>query len=161
MKERSATISPCGLYRYDLIRRWPSPGGMLVNFIGLNPSTADAEQDDPTIRKCCEFARRWGYDGIVMTNLFAFRATDPRAMRQAVDPVGPENNARLLHWSRVAALVVVAWGNHGAFRDRGNLVTSLLNPPAYCLRLTKAGQPEHPLYLPYSTPRQPFKTLHV
>lgn len=159
--DKSATISPCGLFRYDLLRVW-RPSGGLVNFIGLNPSTADAQKDDPTIRRCRAFAIRWGYGGFVVTNLFAFRSTDPQAMKRAADPVGPENDAYLSKWSRNAAVVVAAWGNHGAFAGRGDKVRDeLLEPPVSCFRMTKQGQPEHPLYQPTQAILIAFKTLHI
>jgi len=117
-----------------------------VLFIGLNPSTADAAVDDPTIRRCIGFAKAWGFGGLYMANLFAFRSTDPRGLLSASDPVGPENDAILLKLTKMASLVVAAWGNHGAFMDRASHVRALCGELSV-LKLNHSGQPAHPLYL--------------
>ena len=152
MIERSAEFSPCRRYRYVLWRNWGdliTPTKGYVMFIGLNPSTADETNDDPTVRRCIAYAKAWGYSALCMTNIFAFRATDPKDMMLAhlIDPVGPENDAWLLAMANDAALVVAAWGVHGSFQDRGGYVRRFL-PKLHCLRLTKDGHPGHPLYLP-------------
>lgn len=116
-------------------------------FIGLNPSTADEVKDDPTIRRCVAFAKDWGYNALCMTNLFAFRATDPAVMLAAPDPVGPDNDRHLVNLSRGAGVIVAAWGTNGAFLGRDREVQALL-PGLHCLRKTKHGHPSHPLYLP-------------
>ncbi len=151
-----ADISPCGKYRYRLMRETatlfhPSAGRM-VNWIMLNPSTADATRDDPTIRRCRRFAADWGYDRLVVTNLFAFRATDPDDLRFADDPIGPENDRHILGVASEADLIVYAWGQHGGLRDRARIVRDMLRdlpgaPQAACLKLAKNGQPWHPLYV--------------
>src|SRR5581483_9586135 len=97
-------------YRYSLARFFGDGG--VVNFIMLNPSTADAETDDPTIRRCLGFAKAWGYGTLVVTNLFAYRATDPAELAKAGDPVGPDNDTRLWSEAQLSDLVVCAWGNH-------------------------------------------------
>lgn len=145
--QRGADISPCGRYRYTLWRKW-GPGGT-VQFVGLNPSTADATLDDPTIRRCIGFARAWGFGGLMMTNLFAWRATDPRDMKAAADPVGPDNNGTLSAAYLNASLTVAAWGAHGTYLGRDAVVRRML-PRLHYLRLTKDGHPGHPLYLPAS-----------
>ena len=145
--ERGADISPCGRYRYTLWRKW-GPGGTCM-FVGLNPSTADATLDDPTIRRCVAFARSWGYGGLMMTNLFAWRATDPRDMRAASDPVGPLNDAVLTATYFNSAVAIAAWGAHGTHHGRDAVVRKML-PRLRYLRLTKDGHPGHPLYLPAS-----------
>lgn len=143
--DRGAYISACGRYRYSLWRQWaPGPS---VMFVGLNPSTADATLDDPTIRRCMGFARAWGYAGLMMTNLFAWRDTAPRNMMVADDPVGPDNDRVLRVAHGKAALTVAAWGAHGAHRGRHDAVRAML-PGLNYLRLTKDGHPGHPLYLP-------------
>lgn len=147
LMERGAYISPCGLYRYSLWRQW-APGPQVM-FVGLNPSTADATLDDPTIRRCIGFARAWGYGGLMMTNLFAWRATAPRDMMAAADPVGPDNDRVLQIAHAKAAITVAAWGAHGTFLSRHGAVRAML-PRLHCLRLTKDGHPGHPLYLPAS-----------
>lgn len=138
-------------YRLRLWRQWDGSRG-LVNWIMLNPSTADEEADDPTIRRCIGYARRWGFGGIVVTNLFALRATDPRELRGAPDPIGPDNDVELVAVAFAADLVVCAWGNVGRYRHRARQVVKLLHGAPgvdlHCLRITDQGQPCHPLYLP-------------
>lgn len=145
--ERGATLSPCRAYRYSLWRRWGR--GPYAMFIGLNPSTADETHDDPTIRRCVAFARAWGYDALCMTNLFAYRATVPADMMKAVEPVGGDNDEALTDLARGAGVVVAAWGAQGTYQRRDQAVR-LLVPGLNYLKLTKAGQPGHPLYLPAS-----------
>lgn len=147
----SAVISECGTYRYELRRTW-DPQRPVVEWVMLNPSTADGVTDDPTIRRCVGFAYSWGYGGIVVRNLFALRATDPAELRDHTDPVGPENEAHLGQTPSDGALTVCAWGAHGGLRNRGAAVRDLLaaRGPIYHLGLTKAGHPRHPLYLPAS-----------
>ncbi len=121
-----------------------------VNFIMLNPSTATATEDDPTIRRCIGYAREWGFGALMVTNLFAYRATDPRDLKRATDPVGPENNAYVRKVAAESQLVVAAWGSHGAYRGRDATVRRLLDAigvPLMCLTTTKSGHPGHPLYL--------------
>ncbi len=142
---RGATISPCLKYRYELHRKW-SDGGKYVAFIGLNPSTADANKDDPTIRRCIGFAKAWKFKGLIMANLFAYRATDPKDMKAASDPVGIDNNIFLDRVARDAGLVIAAWGVHGTHLGRDQEVRKLL-PRLHHLGLTKDGHPKHPLYL--------------
>lgn len=153
---RWANLSECGQYRYALGRYW-APGQWVV-LVGLNPSTADAEQDDPTIRRCVTFAKDWGYAGLVMLNLFAFRATKPAGMMRAADPVGPENDRWLTMMRGDAGVTTVAaWGTGGAFRGRDAEVRRLL-PDLHYLRLTKDGHPAHPLYLPATLRPIPWRT---
>lgn len=148
--QKSARFSDCRTYRYSLWRNWR---GLLSNangyamFVGLNPSTADETSDDNTVRRCIEFARAWGYEGLCMTNLFAFRATDPADMKKADDPVGPENDQTLIDLAKAAGVVIAAWGVHGTYRHRHLAVRAML-PNLHYLRLTKDGHPWHPLYLP-------------
>ena len=142
---RQTVFSPCRTYRYTLWREWIGGDGYAM-FVGLNPSTADETQDDPTIRRCIAFAKAWGYAGLCMTNLFAFRATDPKDMKAAADPVGPENDYHLLRLWADAGVVVAAWGANGTHRGRDAEVAKMLRP-LHCLALTKDGHPGHPLYL--------------
>lgn len=147
----AAVISPCGAYRYTLTRTW-GPGKMAV-FVMLNPSTADARQDDPTIRRCRGFARREGCGGLVVVNLFAFRATSPADMKAARDPVGPQNDATLIRVLDDAdGPIIAAWGAHGSYRGRDREVAGLIDAPWMCLGLTKAGAPRHPLYVKGDAP---------
>ena len=144
---RGADISPCGRYRYTLWCAW-GPGAW-VNWCCLNPSKADATVNDPSFTRMLNFSKAWGYDGMIVTNLFAFRATDPRDMRGADDPIGRGNDEALRNASLDAALTVAGWGANGAYLGRAVQVLPTLSRPHY-LRLTKDGHPGHPLYLPAS-----------
>lgn len=115
-------------------------------FVGLNPSTADETQDDPTIRRCVAYAKAWGFDGLLMGNLFAFRATDPEAMLKCADPVGEDTDSWLRIMAKEAGIVIAAWGALGGHRGRDQDVRSLMSELHY-LKLTANGQPGHPLYL--------------
>jgi len=127
----------------------------------LNPSTADARRDDPTIRRCVGFARRWGFAQLRVVNLFALRATDPRTLRTVRDPrsiIGPRNDAVLRREARSADVIVAAWGAHGALHDRATDVLALLPDVAWqCLGTTKAGLPRHPLMLRSGTRLRPLE----
>lgn len=145
MMDRGAIFSECRKYRYVLHRIWqPKKAG--VAFVGLNPSTADANVDDPTIRRCIGYAERWGYGGIFMVNLFAYRATDPKVLKTVSDPVGQLNDIYLLANTGTGQLTICCWGSHGVYMDRAADVLCLIEDPHY-LKLTKSGQPGHPLYL--------------
>lgn len=141
---KSATISPCGLYRYTLERIW-NEHKPLALFIGLNPSTADASTDDNTIRVCAKYAARWGYGGLLMANLFAFRSTDPRVLRKTNFPVGPDNDMWIDKLRARAGIVICAWSKDGTYLGRDREVLVRLEKP-YCLSLCKDGSPGHPLY---------------
>ena len=148
--QRSAVFSRCRRYRYALWRNWsggPNRASNYVMFVALNPSTADETQDDPTIRRCIAFARSWGYASVCVTNLFALRATHPRDLLADAAPVGPRNDHHIRNIARNAQLIVAAWGMHGAHLGRAAKAKKLL-PKLHYLRLTKAGEPGHPLYLP-------------
>lgn len=147
MRAGSAHFSACGRYRYELWRHWTmNRREHYAMFIGLNPSTADAENDDPTIRRCIQFAKDWGYDSLCMTNLFAWRATLPRDMKAAAEPVGELNDLTLLRLAKGAGVVVACWGKDGAFRGRAATMCQSL-PALHCLALNKDRSPGHPLYL--------------
>ena len=160
----TAVISADGRYRYLLARR-VGPGPNMATFIMLNPSTADATVDDPTIRKCIGFSRRWRCGVLRVVNLFAFRATDLGLLKAAADPVGPENLQWILRSVEdteqppVRSTVVCAWGVHGAHQNQDVAILRLLQRraiPLVALGLTKDGHPRHPLYAPYSSRRIPF-----
>ena len=147
-----AVYSDCERYRYLLTRTW-DPTGRKALFIMLNPSTATEVQNDPTVERCERRARTLGFGGFRVTNIFAWRATDPRDMRAAGDPIGPENDAAILQSCPWADQVICAWGTHGAHLDRGAAVEALLRAtklPLFHLGLSKAGYPKHPLYIAYS-----------
>lgn len=148
----TAVYSDCERYRYSLGRIW-DPAGKKVMFVMLNPSTATEVQNDPTVERCERRARALGYGGFRVTNIFAWRATDPRDMRAAPDPVGPENESTLKEGALWADHIIAAWGTHGAHLDRGIAVADMLSRQGkslFHLGLSKAGHPKHPLYLPYS-----------
>lgn len=146
---RSATISGCGKYRYALYRMWDENRPPIV-FCMLNPSTADAEQDDPTVRRCIGFAKREGHGLLVVVNLYALRATNPKRLREATDPVGPENDAAIAE-ACTDRRVVLAWGAHRFARTRAASVAIRIGRvAAEVLRIgppTDDGSPRHPLYL--------------
>lgn len=143
--ERGAEMSADGQYRYSLWRIWDSSKPLIL-FICLNPSTADATTDDPTIRRCIAFASSWGYGGLYMGNLFAFRATNPAELYKAADPVGPKNDMRLFEMAFKCQNIVFAWGTKGVLLERNKVVSSKF-PNSRCICKTKAEHPGHPLYL--------------
>ncbi len=147
---RGALLSADGRYRYRLWRVWGLDTTNAVLFLMLNPSTADGETDDATIRRCVGYARRWGHDALDVANLFAFRATHPKDLLAAPEPVGPDNDRHLLDLARRAKRVVCAWGPHGHHQGRGELVLERLRSAGVtplCLVRTKDGSPGHPLRL--------------
>ena len=151
----TAVISPCGTYRYKLER--PLTGVGICCFVMLNPSTADGEKDDPTLRRCIGFAKREGMGSLEVVNLFAFRATNPELLHTAGDPVGPENDQYLRAAFDRANLIICAWGEHGSLHSRDRQVMQMIGGRAMCLGLTAKHQPKHPLYIPKEAPLIPFK----
>lgn len=156
---KSATLSPCGLYRYRLGRFWDNTKRR-VAFVMLNPSTADASEDDPTIRRCMGFAKQWGAGGIEVVNLFAFRSTDPHLLWTQPDPVGPDNNHHVRMVVSGVSRVVVAWGAgaKGGEVRVGEVMELLIgvNAQPLCLGRTKDGFPRHPLYVKAAQQPEPF-----
>lgn len=168
-----ADISPDGRYRYLLWREWRGTGShdnwrwlggkdgaghelgepKSCLFVMLNPSTADAETDDPTIRRCVAFAKRWQFDRVEVVNLFAHRATDPREilrMGDAADPCGVRNQGRIERAAQNAGVIVCAWGNHGSHLGQDETVLGYLEgwgAPLKALGFTKDRHPRHPLYV--------------
>lgn len=150
----SALFSPNGGYRYTLRRQW-AVGDPLV-FIGLNPSTADAERDDATVARCMLRARRLGYPGLLMLNVFALRSTDPAVLKHAGDPVGPENDRWLREAAAYDTLFVAAWGTLCP-PERAREVEAMFPPGRlWCLGRTKHGHPRHPLYVRSDKPLERF-----
>lgn len=146
----SAVLSDCGKYRY-LLRRVVDP---LVRdtalFIMLNPSVADATVNDATIRRCIRFTKDWGYHILEVVNLFAFRSTDPKKLKTADDPVGPDNDKWIRKRAEKASVIVAAWGTHGVLLERDQAVKKILSDfenPIHCLGVTQDGHPKHPLRL--------------
>lgn len=142
------------IYRYTLWREWLIGDGYVM-FIGLNPSTADEQRNDPTIRRCISYAQAWGFRGFCMTNLFAFRATDPKEMMCCPEPIGPYNDQHLLEVGKYASTIVAAWGIHGSHLNRDQEVRKLF-PGLQCLGVTSLNQPRHPLYVKASQPLLPY-----
>ena len=143
-----AAFPPCRRWRYLLWRRWDEEKPV-ANFLMLNPSTADEHQLDPTCSRARDYAERWGYGALIVTNVFAFRETSPLKMKTTSDPVGPGNDAAIVRAAKEAAIVVCAWGNHGAFQERSSEVRELLKGlKLHALRINSNGEPAHPLYLP-------------
>ena len=154
----SAVYSPCGAYRYVLTREWSLDLPRAL-FVMLNPSTATEIQNDPTVERCERRARALGFGAFRVCNIFAFRATDPRVMRAAADPIGPENDAAILESAQWGDTVICAWGTHGAHLSRGPHVESLLRSTGkrlWHLGMTKGGDPKHPLYIGYKVQPMPW-----
>ena len=150
MTPSGAKFSACRRWRYLLWRCWDA-SRPAANFLMLNPSTADEVKLDPSCTRARVYAERWGYGALVVTNLFGWRATDPQDMKRAKDPVGRGNDAAILRAARESAIVVCAWGNHGAHLGRSAKVLRLLVEGGIDLHFLKRngdGEPAHPLYLP-------------
>ncbi|MFI5614681.1 DUF1643 domain-containing protein [Amycolatopsis sp. NPDC051903] len=154
----TAVVSDCGAYRYELSRVWGDPT-RLARFLMLNPSTADAGADDPTIRRCVGYAKTWHLGGILVHNLFALRATDPAELAGHPDPTGPDND-QWLTAPAPAAVTVAAWGAHATLHGRDRHVRALLADAGVELHhlgdRTRDGHPRHPLYLPTTAQLHPF-----
>ncbi len=157
---RGAQLSDCGRYRYTLWRWWENTG-KVCRFIMLNPSTADASEDDPTIRRCIDFAKREGCGSVLVVNLFAFRATSPEDMMKADDPVGPDNSSAIA-WAlgdsgpAPDGPFIAAWGARGTFGGAGEAMKKRLAGRGLCFGLTANKQPKHPLYIRADQPLQPL-----
>ncbi len=146
-----AVFSACGLYRYALTRVWGD--GPRLHYVMLNPSKADEVANDPTVERCERRARALGYGAFRVTNIFGFRATDPRVLRAATTPVGPDNDAAVLGGAAWADATLCAWGAHGVHLGRGAEVGAMLRKSGarlLTLGLTKEGHPRHPLYVTYA-----------
>lgn len=159
--ESNAGYSDCGKHRYYLDRLFAPHRGRCINFIMLNPSTATEEWNDPTVLRCENRALLWGYESMIITNLFSFRATDPRDMKAAgIDAIGgAENDREIKEAAWCADMIICAWGGGGKHLGRGKAVLASLKEKnadkLHCLKQSKDGTPWHPLYLPYSA--QPIK----
>lgn len=158
--QRDAILSRCGKFRYWLMRRWGA--GPRLLFVMLNPSTADAEQDDATIRRCVTFAALHGFQSLAVVNLFAYRATDPADLKRAGFPVGSDTDSYIASAVAGSDAVCAAWGavgDRGPACDRVQVVVPLLRAggkPLQCLKVTRSGHPQHPLYLPSTCRLQGF-----
>ncbi len=148
----TAVYSDCEKYRYSLTRVW-EPEGKRALFIMLNPSTATEVQNDPTVERCERRSRTLGFGSFRVTNIFAWRDTDPKKMRAAAEPVGAANDATITQGCGWADQIIAGWGAHGEHLERGAAVEAVLRAtglPVYHLGLTKAGHPKHPLYIAYT-----------
>jgi hypothetical protein len=151
-----ANVSECGRYRYRLWRLWDELAPVMV-WVLLNPSTADAETDDPTLRKCVGFAKKHQYGGVILVNLFAYRASDPKELLKVSTPIGPENDSYIEAAIRapVLATVVAGWGAERFAENRARavklLICGALQRQIRCFGKSKHGHPRHPLYLPYTS----------
>lgn len=148
----TAIYSDCERYRYSLTRIWDTKGRKAL-FVMLNPSTATEVQNDPTVERCERRARALGFGAFQVTNIFAWRDTDPKKMRAVADPVGPHNDKAIGDGADWADQIICAWGSHGDHLNRGAEVAALLREtqrPLYHLGLTKHGHPKHPLYIAYT-----------
>jgi hypothetical protein len=152
--ENPCTFSPDRRHRYSLVHRWnPLFGDRLILWIGLNPSTADEQQLDPTLTRIRSFSQREGFDGFWMANLFGLRTPYPKEMMADPDPVGPGNDAALLEAADRCERIVAAWGAGGDFQGRATAVAKLLSGrELWCLGTTQDGQPRHPLYVAGNAP---------
>ena len=147
-----AKYSDCGQYRYALTRVWELETSQVV-FVMLNPSTATEVQNDPTVERCERRARTLGLGGFQVINIFAWRSTDPKKMRVAKDPIGPDNDKTIMKACRWGDQIIAAWGTHGSHLNRGSEVEKILrksNKPIFHLGLSKGGHPKHPLYIAYA-----------
>lgn len=154
---RTADVSKCGRYRWWLRRSWKHGGdGRVVCFVMLNPSTADSLKDDPTIRRCMGFARRWGFTAVSIRNLFPLRATDPRELLTADEPTGGRRGDTELRVATTAHVTVVAWGTSVPFGRDQAAVKMFGTTPLHCLGTTKHGHPRHPLYVRNDHPLEVF-----
>ena len=150
MTPAGAKFSKCRRWRYLLWRCWDE-SRPVANFLMLNPSTADEFKLDPSCTRARNYAERWGYGALIVTNIFGWRSTDPKGLRHCKDPVGRGNDAAIVQAAKEAKLVVCAWGNHGEHLERGKSVLNLLSGVRlHALRVNGAGHPAHPLYLPSS-----------
>lgn len=158
--QSGATISECQRYRYSLWRRWSTDP--MMTYCMLNPSTADASANDPTITRCSTRAKLLGFGGIYVVNLFALRSTDPRALYLQPEPVGPENNEQILKAAETSNLFICGWGVHGKFKGRDQVVHGMLRAfgvTPHVLKMNKDGSPGHPLYVSYKVKPGPWGAM--
>ena len=148
MVDSNAIFSEDRKHRYVLIRKWNLNKPSLM-IISLNPSTADEEINDPTIRRCIGFAKQWGFGKLFVTNLFSFRATFPKDLFNCENPIGDKNDYWIKKLSKEVDKVILAYGNQGKFKNRHKEILKMINNP-YCIKKSKTGMPMHPLYLRYT-----------
>ena len=140
-----AIFSRCNNYRYVLWRKWDDSKPKAM-FIGLNPSTADQTHNDPTISRCIKYANSWGFGSIYMVNIFSYKTTYPRELKSSINPIGKETDRWIKKIYDMSDICIAAWGNNGQFLNRSYFIKKML-PKIHCLKITKSGEPSHPLYL--------------
>lgn len=150
-----AIFSPCRQYRYAYYNEWDASKPKVM-FIGLNPTDMDENQSNPTLRRCINFAKDWGYGGLYVTNLFARLALTPEQLKIAQEPIGQENNDWLIKLAKECDLIIAAWGNDGKHLNRSAEMKQLI-PKMMCLKINQSGEPAHPLYQPKTAEPIPFK----
>ena len=154
---KDAALSECRKYRYSLSRIWDTSKPYAL-FMGLNPSTADEINNDNTISTEIRYSKSWGYGGLLKGNLFALRAREPEDMKKAVEPIGVDNDRYIIDLAKKAEIIILAWGNNGAYLNRSKNVIKMLPPgKLYYLKINKTGEPHHSLYL--SADLKPIKYL--
>lgn len=152
--KKGAYISSCKKYRYQLYRSW-DPKKKLCSFIMLNPSTADDKIDDPTIRRCIGYAKKFGFGSMYVINLFAYRTPNKNILKEINDPIGPENDKIVEEIANKSDIIILAQGNDGKYKNRSKEILNKLSKnryKIYCLKLSKLNEPCHPLYLRYDIP---------
>ena len=152
--KKTAILSEDRKYRYILQRTWDA-SKPAVMFIGLNPSTADETEDDPTIRRCVNFSKNWGYGTMYMVNLFAFRSTKPQKLYNVADPIGKANDSYIEEYSKKVEKIIACWGSHGSYMNRSKVIRELI-PSLECFKINKNGEPRHPLYLSRNQKTKPY-----
>ena len=150
----------CGPYRYTLWREW-DPARPRLLWVLLNPSSADSNRDDPTLRRCMAFSHAWSFGSLEIVNLYAWRTPSPSDLVRVPYPVGSENDRYIQEASLRASRIIVAWGAHKVVHGRDCEVLDLLNQPVWCLGVTRAGLPRHPLYLKREVALCPFEPVYL
>lgn len=157
--DQGAIISECGNYRYQLWRIWNNTKPNVL-FIMLNPSTADTINNDPTIRRCIGFAKTWGFGGLYVGNLFAYRSTDHNRLKWVDNPVGVDNILHINEMASKSVKIVLAWGGNGPATEIKSLY-GVMNRSFHCMGITKSGEPKHPLYLKKNLSSKPFNLIKI
>lgn len=160
-ENRAAVFSPCRKWRYHLQHIWDESQPNLI-WMMLNPSTADELKNDPTVERCEQRARMWGFGGVEVFNIFGYRATDPADMKAYIDPVGPDNDDWMIDFAKKSqnTKAIIGWGEHGKHRGRGEAVLNIIKQHdgrVNALKINASGHPKHPLYIGYKQKAAPFK----
>jgi len=159
-ENRSAVFSPCRKWRYHLQHIWDKSEPNLI-WMMLNPSTADEVKNDPTVERCEQRARMWGFGGVEVYNIFSYRATDPSNMKAQADPIGPDNDDWMIKFAKKShqTTAIIGWGEHGKHIGRGEEVLGIIarhKGQVHALKVNASGHPKHPLYIGYKQKAEPF-----